>query len=136
MGLINDDVVMQSTSSAGGKTAAVPGSRRWTSHRLRKFEPLDLKSVAFDSPETWERPRLGRAFGLKEAPTYRPTAKEFKYPFTYIAKISEEAKEYGICKVSRSSVSKPCYTKNAALDYTARRMEAIIGSKYRGEVLS
>jgi hypothetical protein len=38
-------------------------------------------------------------FGLKEAPTYRPTAEEFKDPVQYIAKIREEAAKFGIAKI-------------------------------------
>lgn len=38
-------------------------------------------------------------FGLQEAPTYRPSAEEFKDPLQYIQKIREEAQHYGIAKI-------------------------------------
>jgi histone demethylase JARID1 len=38
-------------------------------------------------------------FGLQEAPTYRPTADEFKDPLQYIAKIGPEASKFGIAKI-------------------------------------
>lgn len=36
---------------------------------------------------------------LPEAPTFRPTAEEWKDPMQYIRKISEEGRKYGIVKI-------------------------------------
>jgi len=36
---------------------------------------------------------------MKEAPTYKPTEKEFEDPLKYIALIREEAERFGICKI-------------------------------------
>ena len=38
-------------------------------------------------------------FDIPEAPTYHPTAAEFKDPFTYIMKIYSQASKYGICRI-------------------------------------
>lgn len=40
-----------------------------------------------------------RPMGIQHAPEYYPTMEEFKDPMGYIKSISEEAQQYGICKV-------------------------------------
>ena len=67
----------------------------------RKAQPLDLATVerrGQGAPNN-EPPKPNRMFGLQEAPTYRPTAEEFKDPVQYIGKIREEAAKFGIAKI-------------------------------------
>jgi histone demethylase JARID1 len=67
----------------------------------RKAQPLDLATVerrGYGAPNDLP-PKPNRMFGLKEAPSYRPTAEEFKDPVQYIQSIREEAQKYGIVKI-------------------------------------
>jgi histone demethylase JARID1 len=63
--------------------------------------PLDISSVERRGQPTASREAAKkiRPFGLQEAPTFRPTAEEFKDPFEYMKKIAPEASIYGICKI-------------------------------------
>ncbi|KAG5799664.1 hypothetical protein H9Q69_001294 [Fusarium xylarioides] len=64
--------------------------------------PLDLTSVERRGQPTAVREpvvKQSRPHGLQEAPTYRPTEKEWKDPFEYLRKITPEAKNFGICKI-------------------------------------
>ncbi|KAL9094407.1 MAG: hypothetical protein Q9165_003257 [Trypethelium subeluteriae] len=68
-------------------------------HRI--VDPLDMSSVERRGQPLVGRepPKQSRPFGLKEAPTYRPTEEEWKNPFEYVQKIRPEAQQYGLCKI-------------------------------------
>lgn len=61
---------------------------------------LDLSTVKTASPRhnaiTHKAPR---PFGLQNCPEYYPTMEQFKDPMEYIRSISDQAQQYGICKV-------------------------------------
>jgi [histone H3]-trimethyl-L-lysine4 demethylase len=63
--------------------------------------PLDLTSVEMRGQATASRETTKRIrpHGLQEAPTYRPTAEEFKDLSKYVQKITPEGSQYGICKI-------------------------------------
>jgi histone demethylase JARID1 len=63
-------------------------------------EELDLSSVPMPIPGRAQPVRQSpRLFGLEEAPSFYPTAKQFSDPMAYISSISSEAEKYGICKI-------------------------------------
>lgn len=67
----------------------------------RKAAPLDLATVerrGHGAPNN-QPPKQKRLFGLREAPTYRPTPDQFKDPVKYIQSIRDEAQKYGIVKI-------------------------------------
>ena len=93
-------------SRAGGSaTPAVNGAQPNGAATIplsaRKAAPLDLATVerrGHGAPNNLP-PKQNRLFGLREAPTYRPTAEQFKDPVKYIQSIREEAQKYGIVKI-------------------------------------
>lgn len=60
---------------------------------------LDMNSVKTTSSRNLPPRKHSRPFGLEDCPTYYPTMEEFKDPLGYIRSISENAKNYGICKI-------------------------------------
>ena len=60
---------------------------------------LDMNSVKTTSPRNPLPRRYPRPFGLEDCPVYYPTMDEFKDPLGYIRSASENAKNYGICKI-------------------------------------
>jgi histone demethylase JARID1 len=71
--------------------------------------PLDLLSVERRGQPTASRETTKRIrpHGLQEAPTYRPTEKEFRDPFEYMKMIAPEASKFGICKIIPPDTWKP-----------------------------
>lgn len=63
--------------------------------------PLDLDKLEkkYGTPRVREEPAGERVFGLREAPTFRPTREEFASPLSYIQQISRVGKKYGIAKI-------------------------------------
>lgn len=77
----------------------------------RKSAPLDLATVerrGHNAPNNLP-PKSQRMFGLQEAPTYRPTAEQFKDPIAYMQSIHEEAQQYGIVKIVPPDTWKPSF---------------------------
>lgn len=78
-------------------------------YSARKAPALDLTTVERrgQGPPLNLPPKSNRMFGLKEAPTYRPTTEEFKDPLVYIQKIRDEAQQFGIVKIVPPDTWKP-----------------------------
>ena len=68
---------------------------------MEKAPALDRKSVRWSGPRVPKARTVPRQFGLKECPTFYPTADEFRDPMEYLRKVGEEGrgKEYGMCKI-------------------------------------
>ncbi|KAB8360748.1 hypothetical protein FH972_024482 [Carpinus fangiana] len=68
----------------------------------RRAEPLDLNTVERRNKPLpgWREPTSRQHFaGIKEAPTFRPTADDWRDPMEYMRKIAPEGSKYGICKI-------------------------------------
>jgi histone demethylase JARID1 len=84
-----------------GALAPLPTGTNGIPLSARKAQALDLATVERrgQGPPNNPPPKPNRMFGLQEAPTFRPTAEEFKDPLQYIQKIREVAQQYGIAKI-------------------------------------
>ncbi|KAF2021240.1 histone demethylase JARID1D [Aaosphaeria arxii CBS 175.79] len=92
---------MSGATQSGTNGAQAAGAGSSIPLSARKAQPLDLASVerrGHGAPNN-EPPKANRIFGLQEAPTFRPTADEFKDPIQYIGKIRKEGEKYGIVKI-------------------------------------
>jgi histone demethylase JARID1 len=69
----------------------------WNTVAIPVAPVLDMSSVKTKSHKI--KNKLSRPFGLEDCPEFYPTMEEFKDPMAYIRSISDEAKNYGICKV-------------------------------------
>lgn len=65
--------------------------------RLELVEELKKLKLTLSDRKTF--PRDDEPASLVAAPTYRPSAEEFKDPIVYISKIRQEAQKFGICKI-------------------------------------
>ncbi|KAH9882346.1 hypothetical protein J1614_000582 [Plenodomus biglobosus] len=92
----------------------------------RKASPLDLATVERrgQGAPINPPPKPNRMFGLQEAPTYRPTAEQFKDPVQYIQSIREEAQKFGIVKiVPPDSWNPPFAVDTERFHFRTRRQE-------------
>lgn len=107
-------------------TSAPPAGINGIPLSARKAQALDLATVERRTPGTANNPppKPNRMFGLQEAPTYRPTAEEFKDPLRYIASIRDEAQQYGIAKiVPPDSWNPPFAIDTERFHFRTRRQE-------------
>ena len=108
------------TSRMGG-TAAPSLSTPNTNPPLssRRAPPLDISTVERrgQGPPNNPQPKSNRMFGLKEAPTFWPTAEEFRDPLSYIQKIREEGEKYGIAKIVPPDSWNPPFAIDTEVSY-------------------
>ena len=77
-----------------------PGPSRNPLHRPPVVNPpFDINSVRTSAPRHPPPRTTPRLYGLREAPTYYPTAEQFADPLGYVASLPAEARDAGICKV-------------------------------------
>ncbi|KAF2497114.1 histone demethylase JARID1D [Lophium mytilinum] len=92
----------------------------------RKATPLDMSTVERKGQvhPSREVPKSNRPFGLLEAPTYRPTAEEFKDPMEYMKKIAPEGRKYGIVKIIPPDSWNPAFAVDTErFHFRTRRQE-------------
>ncbi|KAI5780878.1 PLU-1-like protein-domain-containing protein [Geopyxis carbonaria] len=88
-------------STSSGTPVPLPQQPAYQTAPLssRKAQALDMTTVERRIPGVREAPKQMRPHGLQEAPTYTPTADQFKDPMEYIKSISEEGRKFGIVKI-------------------------------------
>ena len=107
----------------------------------RKSAPLDLATVerrGHNAPNHLP-PKPQRMFGLQEAPTYRPTAEQFKDPIAYMQSIREEAQQYGIVKIVPPDTWNPAFAVDTErFHFKTRRQElnSVEGGMYQPNFVS
>ena len=89
----SDDKSQSSYQATGVRTFDDPGPP------IAISPALDMNSVKTTSPRNPSPRKHPRPFGLEDCPVYYPTMDEFKDPMGYIRSVSENAKNYGICKI-------------------------------------
>jgi histone demethylase JARID1 len=111
---------MSAATLSGGPAAQTNGVGIPLS--ARKALPLDLSTVERKGqvPPNREVPKSNRPFGLLEAPTYRPTAEEFKDPMEYMRKIAPEGRKYGIVKIIPPDTWNPNFAVDTEVSPTMR----------------
>lgn len=67
-----------------------------------------------------------RPHGLQDAPTFRPTADEFRDPMEYIRKIAPEGRKYGICKI----IPPEGWTPGFAIDTEVRALSPVVSNPF------
>ncbi|KAF1996473.1 PLU-1-domain-containing protein [Amniculicola lignicola CBS 123094] len=111
------------TMAGNGVAVAGPGAIPLSA---RKAQPLDLNTVerrGHGAPNN-EPPKHNRPFGIEEAPTYRPSAEQFKDPVQYISSIRAEAEKYGIIKIiPPASWNPPFAIDTERFHFRTRRQE-------------
>jgi histone demethylase JARID1 len=84
---------------------SISRERSNTSSSVRHSSPipvttsLNMNTVKTASPRNLPPRTKARPFELEDCPVYYPTSDEFKNPMSYIRSISEDARNYGICKI-------------------------------------
>jgi histone demethylase JARID1 len=116
-----------SRSRMGGAAVSTNGANVNTIPlSARKAAPLDLSTVerrGYNAPNHLP-PKPQRMFGLQEAPTYRPTAEQFKDPVAYMQSIREEAQQFGIVKIVPPDTWNPSFAVDTErFHFRTRRQE-------------
>ncbi|KAI9355372.1 hypothetical protein DFJ73DRAFT_623678 [Zopfochytrium polystomum] len=96
-----------STSNSSGQQSLqqyAQLTKRSAGRSLKHSDALDIKSTSPAKywPTNYDpfKDRTStRLWGLKTAPTFRPTAAEWKDPLKYIESIRPNAEEFGLCKI-------------------------------------
>lgn len=72
---------------------------QYPQHKSRANPPIDLSTVRGKHDYTEPPEVLQREFNLQNAPIFRPSLEEFKDPASYVAKISNVGKKFGMVKI-------------------------------------